>query len=271
MQAFLGTIYGNLVVIIDVLAVAALIYYLLVYVRGTKTMAVVQGIIVLSVLYFVCQYFKLITLVFLLEKVLFVGPLALFIIFAPEIRKAVERAGKKSPLFSWLLPRELGRDQESLIDTVTAVATALAEERFGALIVIEGDSNVEDYMVPGVELDAKLTARFLKSLFDERNPLHDGAVVLRQGLIHSASNFLPISESTLLEEFLGTRHRAALGLTERCDAVVVVVSEERSEISIAYNGRLARNLSEEGFHEQLSALLEPNETYSTAIPRAAFL
>ena len=271
METALGFVTTHVSQIIDVIAVAALIYYLFVYVRGTKTMVVVQAIIVLAVLYFICQYFKLITLVFLLEKILFVGPIALFIIFAPEIRKVIERSSKKSALANWLLPRESKESQSSLIDIVTASTVQLAEERIGALVLLEGNTPVDDYLVPGVELDAKLSQRFLTSIFDERNPLHDGAVVLRGELIHSASNFLPISEGTHFEDELGTRHRAAVGVTERCDATVVVVSEERGQISIAYNGRLARNLSPAAFHEQLAALVEPNETFTTTVPRSAFI
>ena len=271
LEALPGFILGHISQFIDILAVAALFYYLFVYVRGTKTMAVVQGLIILAVLYFICQYFKLITLVFLLEKILFVGPIALFIIFAPELRKVIERAGRNSPLIGWLLPRGPEVGQATMIDIVADTVDALATVRVGALIVIEANTPTDEHLVPGVELDAKLSQRCLESIFDERNPLHDGAVVLRGGLLHSASNFLPISESKLIEEVLGTRHRAAVGLTERCDAVVVVVSEERGELSIAYNSRLARNLSRAAFREQLTALVEPNEMYTTVVPRPAFM
>jgi diadenylate cyclase len=257
--------------VLDILAVAVLLYYSLVYVRGTKVMAVAQATIVLAGVYFACQYFKLITLVFLLEKVLFVAPIALFIIFAPEIRKAFERAGRRSPLIAWLMPREGEQTPLTLVDTIADTVFQMGEERIGALIVIEGDNNVDEHIVPGVELDAKLSQRFLASIFDERNPLHDGAVVIRGELVHSASNFLPISESILMPEGLGTRHRAAMGVVERCDAVAVVVSEESGEVSIAYSGRLARNLSQRAFREQLTALLEPNVTFSTVVARPAFL
>lgn len=260
---------ANYLQLIDIVLVAALFYYLLVYVRGTKTALVLEGIVLLSLLYFACQYLKLITLVFILEKVLFVGPLALFIIFAPEIRQVLEHGSKRSRLFAWVAVRHIEPTQSDLLGLIIDSSLELAENRTGALIAIEGSQLVDEFIVPGTVLEAVPSQRLLSSLFDRHNPLHDGAVIFRGERLHFAGSFLPISESTWLDESLGTRHRAAVGLTERCDAVVIVVSEERGALSIAYHGRIAQDLSHDQYIEQLRALVEPNENFSNALPRGA--
>ena len=265
-----GFLWTNLPQIIDILAVATLFYYLFVYVRGTKTMVVIQGIIILALVYIVCAIFDFYTVVFILNSLSVIGPLALIIIFAPEIRKALERAGTTSRLIEWLVPRETEIPDNSLVDTVAEVVFQLSAQQVGALFVFERRDPVADLIVPGTQLDAVVSGQLLTGLYDKHNPLHDGAVLFRKDRLYSAGNFLPISESTALADELGTRHRAAVGLAERCDAVVVVVSEERGEVSIAANGRLARTLGEEQFSEQLSALVEPNENFASIVPRAAF-
>ncbi len=263
-------LWTNLPQIIDILAVATLFYYLFVYVRGTKTMVVIQGIIILALVYIVCAIFDLYTVVFILNSLSVIGPLALIIIFAPEIRKALERAGTTSRLIEWLVPRETESSESSLVGVVADVVTQLAAQQVGALLVFEQREPVADLIVPGTHLDAVASAPLLTGLYNKFNPLHDGAVLFRNDRVYSAGNFLPISESTALADELGTRHRAAVGLSERCDAVIVVVSEERGEVSIAKNGRLARGLNDEQFLEQLSALIELNENFASIVPRAAF-
>jgi len=261
-------ISGNYLTLVDTLLVATLFYYAFLSVRGTKAATVLQVLALLGIVYFICQYLKLITLVFIVEKILVVGPLALFIIFAPEIRKILERAGKRSRLVGWIAETEpsSGEDEE-VVDLISEVALALAEVRTGALIVFEGDEHVDEYVVPGTLLDAAPSQRLLTNLFDRNNSLHDGAVIIRDQRIHSAGNFLPISESALLDAELGTRHRAALGLTERSSAVAIVVSEERGTVSIAFHGRLARDLTPGQFNDQHWALIEHNDNYSTPVPR----
>ena len=263
-------LWTNLPQIIDILAVATLFYYLFVYVRGTKTMVVIQGIIILALVYIVCAIFDLYTVVFILNSLSVIGPLALIIIFTPEIRKALERAGTTSRLIEWFNPREVESDETLLIDVIVETVEQFASQQVGALLVFERRESINDLIVPGTNLDAVVTEPLLTGLFNKFNPLHDGAVLIRNDRLYSAGNFLPISENTALADELGTRHRAAVGLTERCDAVVVVVSEERGEISIALNGRLARNLTGGQFVEQLTALIEPNENFASIVPRAAF-
>lgn len=261
----------NYLQIFDILAVAVLLYYLFVYVRGTKTALVIQGVVILSLAYLVCQALRLITLVWLIEKVLVVGPLALFVIFAPEIRQVLERAGKTSRLFGRLIQQQRPPEHKSALEIITAVCFDLARAKVGALFVIECNDSVDEHIVPGIDLDAVASERLIASLFNKHNPLHDGAVVIRNDRVHSAGVFLPISEKTLIPATFGTRHRAAIGITDRCDAVAVVVSEERGDVSIAYNGRLANGLNQDQFTEQIEALVEPNSNFATIVPRAAVI
>ena len=271
LDAVLSFLGGSWLQIIEIIAVAVLFYYVLLTGRGTKGTVVIGVIIAVGIVYVLCQYLQLITLKIILDQLLFYGPLALLVILAPEIRKVLERATKTHALVAWLLPREEAREHSTILDKTAATALELAERRIGALFVFERSDTVDDHLVPGTELQALVTQRFLLSVFEKHNPLHDGALLLREDRAWSAGNFLPISESQFLNDELGTRHRAAVGLTERCDAVVVVVSEERGELSIAFNGRLARGLSVTDFIEQLRAVAEPNENFASIVPRPAFL
>lgn len=269
MDATFAWILNNYGQIIDVLAVAILFYYILIYARGTKVMLVVQGILVMSGFYFLCQYLKLITLVFIMDAVFVVGPLAIFILFVPEIRKVLESAGRRSRLFSIFAPMSSSGTSASLVEIITGTVYQFAQRRTGALIVLQGNDKLDEFIVPGTLIDAVPSERLMLSLFDRHNPLHDGAIIISEGRVHSAGNFLPMTEVTFLASELGTRHRAAVGLTERCDATVIVVSEERGEVSISYSGRLARRLNEDQFVEQLNALIDANENFASNLTRAA--
>jgi diadenylate cyclase len=261
----------NRYLLIDTLLVAVGLYYLFLYVRGTRTAVLLYGLLALSMLYFLCQYFRLITLAFLLERVLLIGPIAAIVIFAPEIRLLLEHASRQSRLIWLAPPEELADREHGYIEDLIDATAQFAAQRRGCLVVIERGEPVDKYIVFGTRTDALPSVRLLTSIFEPSNPLHDGAVLLRDDRVHSAGNFLPISENTGLADELGTRHRSAVGLTERCDAVVAVTSEERGEISIAFNGRLARNLTLEQFSEQLRALLEPNENFATIVPRTVLI
>jgi diadenylate cyclase len=266
---------SNIFLIADTLLVAVMIYYVLLYVRGTKTAVLLQALILIGTLYFFCQQFKLITLAFLLERLLLIGPIAVIIIFAPEIRALLERASKRSHFIELILPQQTEEEvelpEQTYIDIVVAAIGDLSAHRVGALLVVERNDELDNLIVPGTRLDAVPSLRLITSLFEESNPLHDGALLIRDNRLHSAGNFLPISESTQLAPELGTRHRAAIGLTERCDALAAIVSQERGEISISFNGRLARHLTLEQFAVQVHALLEPNENFSTIVSRAALI
>ena len=264
MESTFAWIVKNYGQIIDILAVAILFYA-----RGTKVMLVLQGILLMSGFYVLCQYLKLITLVFIMDAVFVVGPLAIFILFVPEIRKVLENAGRRSRLFSIFAPMSDVRTSSTDVEIITDTIFLLAQKRVGALVVLQQRDRLEEFLVPGTTIDAMLSERLIAGLFDRHNALHDGAVIISDGRVHSAGHFLPMTEVTFLASELGTRHRAAVGLTERCDAIVIVVSEERGEVSISRAGRLARRLNQEQFVEQLNALLTANENFVSNLTRAA--
>jgi diadenylate cyclase len=259
--------------ILDTLLVAVVLYYTFKYARGTKTALLLEALVIVGIVYFLCQHFHLITLVFLLERALLIGPIAVIVIFAPEIRSLLELASRRSRLMEWLAPREaeMPVQANSFFETLVDSAVLLGQQKLGALFVIERSERVDNYIVPGTRLDAVPSETLLRSIFEPKNPLHDGAVLIRADRIHSAGNFLPLSENATLDNALGTRHRAAIGLSERCDCIVLVISEERGELSIVFNGRIARGLTQQQFAEQLTALLDPNDNFATAVPRMVYI
>jgi diadenylate cyclase len=181
--------------------------------------------------------------------------ISLPVIFQPEIRRALEQLGQTRSLLPQLLPRPdemAGRN----VDELVKAATQLARHRYGALIVLEQETGLQNYVERGVPIDGLLTRQLLINLFYPNSPLHDGAAVVRDGRIVAASVVLPLSDNTAATSQLGTRHRAALGITEQSDAIAVVVSEETGQISVAENGRLIRNLDAERLDEALRGMLK---------------
>jgi diadenylate cyclase len=255
--------------VIEILLVAVFFYYILLSAQSRKGTIVISIIIALGMLYFACQYLQLVTLKFLLEKIFLIGPLALLVIFTPEIRKGIENAATTNRLVKWLFGSGLQLTEEatSIVEVLDQTTEILKEKGDGALFVIERAEKVDSHLVPGTELQALMKPEFMASLFHRENPVHDGALLIRDGRVWSAANFLPMTDNKKIEADLGSRHRAAVGLSERCDAVVVVVSEERHDLSIAFLGRIARSLTQKQFIEQLRALLEPNENFATIVAR----
>jgi diadenylate cyclase len=258
---------GFLPLIADIVLVAVLFYYILKSVRGTKVAVVLQAAIVIGLIYFACRALDLITLLVILNAVIYLAPIALLVVFAPEVRKFFEELGRTSRMFSMVAASGAEGVDESVLEPISEAVMQMSETKTGALIIIETGGSVDDSIVAGTELDAQISEKLLLSIFNLHNPMHDGAVLIRDERIHSAGNILPISENTELDGSLGSRHRAALGLSERSEAVVIAVSEETGGISIAHRGRLARPLSGAQFVEQLGALAEPNEVFATLVPR----
>ena len=222
--------------LIDVLAVAFIIYNLLLLIRGTRAVQILLGLSFLAFVYWLARLFELPTLEAILESLLIVLPIAIIVLFQQEIRRALAAFGK-NPLF-------LARQQqvEQTFSEIVLAATALAARRTGALIVVERAQGLRNYIENGIRLDAELSYDLLISIFCPDSPLHDGAAIIQDRRVAAASCFLPLSTNPELSKELGTRHRAALGITEETDAVAVVVSEETGAISLAFDGRLERDL-----------------------------
>jgi diadenylate cyclase len=235
--------------VIDILIVAGGIYYMLVWLQGSRAIALIRGLVVITLLYLCAKLFGLTTINWILDKL---GPIILvviIIVFQPELRRALERLGRERILVrlgfvdtgrgSWFV-RHIVRGAEQLSETKT-----------GALIVIEKNTGLSEFLESGVKLDAVISSDLLMSIFSPKNPLHDGAVIIQGDRIAAASCLLPLSDTRLLDRRLGTRHRAAVGMSEQTDAVVIVVSEKTGIISIAQNGLLSRQITKEMLEEKL--------------------
>ncbi len=235
---------------LDILIIAVLIYALLMALRGTTAMTLVRGgLVILIAIFLLGRVLDLAVVNFLVRNSLPGLVIGIIVIFQPEIRRTLERAGRTS-LRRWLINPE---DDLALDEIATAVSN-LARQRHGAIIVVERSTGLEDYIETGIHLDAELGARVLESIFFPNSPLHDKAVIIRDKRIIAASATLPLSAASGTAR-MGTRHRAALGVSEETDAVAVVVSEESGGISIASEGRLIPLRDDSRVKATLEALL----------------
>jgi uncharacterized protein (TIGR00159 family) len=221
---------------VDILLVAAGIYWLLLLIRGTRAIQILVGLIVLIALSLASELFQLAALGMILERFLGSAVLIIVILFQNDIRRALARVGRGFfPSFS--VEQEL-----QVVEEIVRAAGALSQRRHGALIVLERESNLGDLIEAGIPIDAQISKELLTSIFQPSSPMHDGAVVIQEGRVSSAGCILPLTLRTDLPEGLGTRHRAAVGITEETDALVVVVSEETAKISVVLSGEMLRGL-----------------------------
>ena len=236
---------------IDILLVSAVIYLLLRAVKGTRAVSMLWGIFMLAGSYLAAQALDLITLAALLREMLFYLPFVIIVLFQHEIRRILAALGR-TPLLRWtaaVSPRQV------MINDIVLACDTLVARRYGALIVIERDEGLRTFVETGIPLDARLTYDLLVNLFTPGTPLHDGAAIVQGGRIAAAGCFLPLSARADLSSEFGSRHRAALGISEETDAITVVVSEERGAITVAEGGRLHADLDEQQLRGQLLDLL----------------
>jgi diadenylate cyclase len=242
------------VALLDIGLTALLIYGLFSLIRGTRAVRLVIGVTILYAIYVAAQALGLLLLSQILQAGAVVGLLALVVVFQPELRRGLERIGRVGSL-SWVVSPAAHRGVDRVATVVARSAAVLGAQRAGALIVLERETGLQDTAETGVMIDGELSVEMLGTIFTNRTPLHDGAVLVRGGRIVAAGAVLPLSETGMYRERFGTRHRAALGITEVTDAVAVVVSEETGEISLAERGRIIRGLDEERLRNTLVALL----------------
>ncbi|TDA66962.1 MAG: TIGR00159 family protein [Clostridia bacterium] len=243
---------------VDVGVVAYVIYRGLVLIRGTRAGQLVQGLAVLVIVAFLSDRLGLTTINWILDQLGLVIMVALPVVFQPELRRALAYLGRGNILarsFSFLGVEDVSRLIKELVRTVGV----LAKNRTGALIILERETRLNDYIETGIKIDGVVSAEFLVNIFMPRTPLHDGAAIIRGDRVVAAGCFLPLTDSPYLSRQLGTRHRAALGITEIADAVAVVVSEETGTISVAEGGKLTRYLEEKNLQQMLEDLLLPAE------------
>ncbi len=258
MPQLLGSILEgvSLSSIVDIGITALLIYWLFSLIRGTRAVRLVIGVSVLFVVYGLAVAFELRLLTQILQDGAVVGLFALVVIFQPELRRALERIGRVGSL-GWLLLPAQSRTAELVGTEVARAAAELSAEGHGALIVLERETGLEEVAETGVMIHADVSADLLSTIFMPRSALHDGAVIIREDRIVAAGALLPLAETSIYSERFGTRHRAALGITEQTDAVVIVVSEENGQVSLVERARIVRNLTEVGLSRAIQGLLDP--------------
>ncbi|MFL2099467.1 diadenylate cyclase CdaA [Desemzia sp. FAM 24101] len=253
--------------LIDILIVAFFIYQLIIVVRGTRAVQLLKGISIIVLIKVGSYFFQLQTVEWIVDLVIQWAVLALIIIFQPEMRRGLEHLGRGS-LFN---RRKKKKDpSEELVSSILKSVQYMSKRRIGALMAIEMETGLEEYINTGIPLSADISGELLINIFIPNTPLHDGAVIIQDFEIASAASYLPLSESSLISKELGTRHRAAIGLSEVSDALTVIVSEETGGVSITQNGNLYRDLSKEDFEVFLTKALVTNDEEQTSNPIQTF-
>lgn len=246
--------WRHFVDLLDVLVVWFVIYKLMMLLRGTKAVQLFKGIVVIVVIKLLSWYIGLETVSWIMDQIINWGIIAIIIIFQPEIRRGLEHLGRGS---IWVYNRKQNEAEEKLIEALDQAIQYMSKRRIGALITLQMKTGLEDYIETGIRLDADVTGALLINIFIPNTPLHDGAVIIQDNKIAVAAAYLPLSESNLIPKELGTRHRAAVGISEVTDALTIVVSEETGGVTITKNNELLRDLTQQDYLKLLKNELIP--------------
>lgn len=245
--------------LVDILVIAVIIYYMILFVRETRALQLIKGFAALLILAQISEWFDLYTLNWLLSNIFTVSMVLIIVVFQPELRRVFERLGRSRRWLSFFMNTE---ESESLdqVDEIVRASSSLARQKIGALMVIEGRVGLSDLLESGTRIDGQVTAELLINIFIPNTPLHDGAVIIRNDRVRAAGVFLPLTQNNSLSKELGTRHRAALGISEKSDALVVVVSEETGLISVCQEGEIARRLDKDSLRTRLQDFFTKDST-----------
>lgn len=247
---------------LEIIIIAILVYYLIKWIKNTKAWMLLKGILVLVAFILVAELLNMNTILWIVENSISVLAIAAIIVFQPELRRALEQLGKKG-IVNLMLPFERqsegGRFSDNTIDEVVKACYEMAKVKTGALIVVEREIVLDEYQKTGIDLDCIVSSQVLINIFEHNTPLHDGAVLIRGNRVLAATCYLPLSDNADISKELGTRHRAALGISEVSDALVIVVSEETGIVSIAREGKLNRRVTPELLREQLLLVQDKGE------------
>lgn len=245
--------------IVEVLILAVLIYQVMMWIKNTKAWMLLKGMIVLAVFILLAAVFKMHTILFIARNSVTVMATIAIVVFQPELRRALEKLGEKQFLSS-MVPfeanRERARFSEETRESMIDAAYAMGKVKTGALIVVEQAIRLTEYESTGIQMDCLVSSQVLINIFEHNTPLHDGAIIVRGDRIVSATCYLPLSDNMRISKSLGTRHRAALGMSEVSDALIIVVSEETGAVSVAQGGFLYRNINEKELREKLASIQE---------------
>ena len=245
----------HLINLLDVAVVWYAIYKLMMLLRGTKAVQLFKGIVVIVIIKLLSWYIGLSTVSWIMDQVINWGIIAIIIIFQPEIRRGLEHLGRGTFVHN----RKQGAEEEKMVKALDQAIKYMSKRRIGALITIQMNTGLEDYIETGIKLDADITGALLINIFIPNTPLHDGAVIIKDNKIAVAAAYLPLSESNLIPKALGTRHRAAVGISEVTDALTIVVSEETGGVTITKNSELLRDLTQNDYLKLLRNELIPKQ------------
>ena len=243
----------------EILIIAVLLYYTLVWMKTTRAWILLKGLIVILAFLLLAYFFRMTTILWMAQNVLGFAVTALIVVLQPELRKALEELGKKN-IISSVLPfdnshRVNEEFSEKTINEITKACVEMGKVRPGALIVIEQKVSLRDYERTGIDVDGIVTSQLLINIFEHNTPLHDGAVIIQGNRVVSATCYLPLSDNLGLSKELGTRHRAGVGISEITDSLTIIVSEETGKISVAYEGELERNLDADSLRDRMHKIL----------------
>lgn len=256
-KTFLSEIYMPRLQIndlIEILIIAVLLYVFMVWIQSTRAYTLLRGILVVAVFAIFAWVFQLTTILWISQKIASVALIALVIIFQPELRKALDSLGQRNYIFHFFVSNNsqtVIKFSDSIINEIIRAVNEMAEVRTGALIVIEQNITLDEYINTGIEMDSLISSQLLVNIFEHNTPLHDGAVIMRGERLVAATCYLPLSENVSISKKYGTRHRAALGISEVSDSFTIIVSEETGRVSYAYMGHLSTGVTPSELREQL--------------------
>ncbi|MBQ6812813.1 MAG: diadenylate cyclase CdaA [Agathobacter sp.] len=246
--------------IIEILIISFLFYHILLWIKSTRAWNLFKGIMVILIFVVIAAFFQMSTILWIAENTFNVGLIALVVIFQPELRKALENLGDKNIINKLLnmSKAEVKKFSDHTIDELIKAVYAMGKVKTGALIVIEDEILLNEYIRTGIDVDAVVSSQLLINIFEKNTPLHDGAIILRGDRVVSATCYLPLSDSLSLSKELGTRHRAAVGISEVSDSLTIIVSEETGNVSIALRGQIYRNVDADFLKEKLQYMQSRN-------------
>lgn len=260
METYLSRVSGiRWADVAEIIILSFLLYHILVWIKNTRAWSLLKGILVIAAFVLLAAYFEMNTILWIVNNMFSVAVTAIIVILQPELRKAVEELGRKN-LISSIVPFELGRNpgegrfSDKTINEIAKACVEMGKVKTGALIVVQQDQALDEYERTGIDVDGIVTSQLLINIFEHNTPLHDGAVIVRGDRITAATCYLPLSDNMSLSKELGTRHRAGVGISEVTDSLTVIVSEETGKISVAFGGKLERNLNGEELKEKLKII-----------------
>ncbi len=260
LQGFIGDKYIpsiRLTDIVEILIITVIVYQIMLWIKNTKAWMLLKGLVMLGVFILIAYVFKMHTILYLAKESISILAFAALVVFQPELRRALEKLGEKNFLNSFLLfdkGRENQRFSDKTRNALVDACFSMGSVKTGALIVVERVIHLTEYEMTGIELDCKISEQVLLNIFEHNTPLHDGAVIVRGDRITSATCYLPLSDNMQISKSLGTRHRAALGMSEVSDAMILVVSEETGAVSLAMDGQLVRDVTPEYLRTKLGQI-----------------